>query len=680
MVRLTERAAHLRVVQMLVLAFGAVISTFGRAQEPKLAADLPTEEQKSLLAEYRRNYDRQKEFYGNARMVVIRRESNIPAYRDGKNPDGRRTVEFVYRARDGKFLRLDETILDIRDESRRGATTVWGARPEGHLVAKREAPDRPFVPMTWSLARGEFEWAPYFNFVGTAQRQVFERIQGAKGQVVEINAAQEDGERVATVTVRAIFDNGDTSTRLVLYRDRAWAVKEATWGDPNLRKPGDSVRRCQCEYKGERDGIPLLTRVVSWMEVGPERRRVNIQEAEIRDLQVGAVAEEEFTLEALGLGSDGQPATSQTHERFRYPVGQHGKGELRYIRGVPVLIVRGTHAEMGEQIGHLALKPARKIVDLVKDYAKRQIPEGLRPITDMAVQAMYAKFPAEYRQELEAMAAAADVDKSTLMLANTIVDLQEIIGCSSLLVDQKRSTTGGPLYGRNLDVPYVAGLAEYSLLVICRPDGRHAFAMPNLPGFLMFFSGMNSRGVALGSQSVGAPGDGSGRFDPAGVPSCVAGRRLMEGCGNLDEIQAWLEQNRLMRCVSIAACDPHRQAVFEVTTKRVLSRDATDGVCCATNHFRRPELAGDAKCWRYSRLEESRKMAHLGVMDVASLMKATHQGKMTIHTMIFEPASLRIHLAMGPGPATDYPRVAIDLAELLYAGSGDKMGSPLGGW
>jgi len=54
----SSRAADpCRVVQAVVLAFGAAISTFGRSQEPELAADLPAEEQKSLLTEYRRNYD-----------------------------------------------------------------------------------------------------------------------------------------------------------------------------------------------------------------------------------------------------------------------------------------------------------------------------------------------------------------------------------------------------------------------------------------------------------------------------------------------------------------------------------------------------------------------------------------------------------------------------------------------
>ena len=37
------------------------------------------------------------------------------------------------------------------------------------------------------------------------------------------------------------------------------------------------------------------------------------------------------------------------------------------------------------------------------------------------------------------MANAAGIDKKAFMLANTIIDLQEMIGCSSLLVNEARS-------------------------------------------------------------------------------------------------------------------------------------------------------------------------------------------------------------------------------------------------
>ena len=352
-------------------------------------------------------------------------------------------------------------------------------------------------------------------------------------------------------------------------------------------------------------------------------------------------------------------------EVFRYPEGRFRDGELRYVNDVPVLIVQGSHHEIGEQVGTLALKHAARVVHLVNAYADEKLPKTVRPFADVAVRSMYARFPREYRDELEAMATAAEVDLGALIRANTIIDLHEMIGCSSLMVSREHSTTGGPLYGRNLDVPYVKGLAELSLLIVYHPRDCHAFALPNIPGFLMFSSGMNSRGLALGSQSVGPPNDGSQRFNPTGEPSAVVGRRLIERCGSVEEVGSWLERHRLMRCVSIAACDRDRQSVFELTTERVLRRNATDGLCCATNHFRHEELVSDNECWRYKILDGSRKKDRLGIENVAALMKATSQGQMTIHTMIIEPQPLVIHLAMGAGPAADYPLKTIALAGLF---------------
>ena len=58
---------------------------------------------------------------------------------------------------------------------------------------------------------------------------------------------------------------------------------------------------------------------------------------------------------------------------FRYPEGRYGNGELRYINEVPVLIVRGSRREIGEQIGNLALKPAARVVDLARAYPLKSI-------------------------------------------------------------------------------------------------------------------------------------------------------------------------------------------------------------------------------------------------------------------------------------------------------------------
>lgn len=366
-----------------------------------------------------------------------------------------------------------------------------------------------------------------------------------------------------------------------------------------------------------------------------------------------------------GLGTGLGTGLAYAGENFRYLVGQHGRGDLRYIENIPVLTVRGSHAEMGIQIGVLALKPAAKVVSLVRGFADREIPQNGRLFAHAAMFALYANFPVEYRQELEAMATAAGVDKHTLVMANTIIDLQELVGCSSLLVSAQRSTTKEPLYGRNMDLPYVEGLAEFSLLIVYQPDAGHAFAMPNLPGFRMLASGLNDRGLALGSQSVGMVNDGSPRFSPTGMASAVAGRRLMEPCADVAATRRWLTKNRQVRSVSIAASDPKHQAVFEVSTQRLFTRAEGEGIYCATNHFRTPAFARNTQCWRYTLLDATRNRDRVGIKEVADLMKDVNQGNTTVHTMIFEPASLRLHLAMGPGPVTDRPLTLIDLANLF---------------
>jgi isopenicillin-N N-acyltransferase like protein len=353
-------------------------------------------------------------------------------------------------------------------------------------------------------------------------------------------------------------------------------------------------------------------------------------------------------------------------EQFRYPEGKHGRGELRYHQNIPVLVVRGTHTEMGDQMGTLALKPAIKAMQLVDGYAERHIPSTLRPIADAAMQSIYSSFPSQYRRELEAMAEAAGAAKQSLITANTVIDLQEIIGCSSVLISADRSATDAPLYGRNMDMPYVDGLAEFSLLVVYVPEKGHSFAMPNLPGFLMLASAMNDSGLALGSQSVGAPSDGSPRFNTNGLASAVVARRLMEECSGVDSAEEWLEKNRLFRCVSIAACDTKQHVVFEVTTERVLKRGDQEAVSCATNHFRSKELAGEVVCTRYSRLENLKNLKEIDLVTILSELDAVNQGKLTVHSMVFEPRQLRMHLAMGPGPITGTPYTMIELSEYFH--------------
>jgi hypothetical protein len=91
---------------------------------------------------------------------------------------------------------------------------------------------------------------------------------------------------------------------------------------------------------------------------------------------------------ALCLGS----GTVSAGERFRFPEGRHGKGELRYIHGLPVLTVRGSREEMGEQIGVLALKPAGALVEHFREYLEQKGLDVIYPVIFAAADALYLPF------------------------------------------------------------------------------------------------------------------------------------------------------------------------------------------------------------------------------------------------------------------------------------------------
>lgn len=356
-------------------------------------------------------------------------------------------------------------------------------------------------------------------------------------------------------------------------------------------------------------------------------------------------------------------------EPFHFPEGRYDKGELRYVNGIPVLTVSGSPEEMGEQIGELALKPSFSLVQHFDDYLKKKGLDKLSTVVFAASETLYQRFPSRYRRELEAMIKASGANRNLVVLGNTGFDLQQILlGCSGLLVSPARSATGGTLYGRNFDFPFKDVLEEYSLVIVYRPTGRKAFAMVTFPGILASNCGMNEDGLTLGANTVSKSGDGSPAFDPAGMPYSVAAREVMETCGSLDDFDRWIRGHTRTGRGLLLACDPKQQRVYEITTKNIGVREPDDGLLYCTNHYRlAPMAVANKKCRRYETLETSRDIKQLAVKDVARLLHAVNQGNHTIQTMVFEPASLVLHLSIGAGPTSARPLKTLDLKPLLQA-------------
>ncbi len=357
---------------------------------------------------------------------------------------------------------------------------------------------------------------------------------------------------------------------------------------------------------------------------------------------------------------------------FRFPVQKSGKAELKYVHGVPVLVVAGSPQEIGRDIGTLALKPGKRVLTYPRELlAWRELPK-LWDVFLKAGKGMYRNFPREYHDELEALVTSAGAERDLVIAGNTFFDLKKSFACSAILVEKDRSATGGPLLARNLDYPSLGYIHHYSLVTVYRPKGKLAFAAVGFPGLVGVLSGMNEAGLALGVLEVFDIKVGEQHFDPRGVPYGLCLRRVLEQARTIDEAKKVLEGLRRTTSINVAVADAREVAVLEVSPKRVVKRSAARGVCVTTNHFLCKELKPekplniDRSFERFAKLVEVREWE--GKVDVEMLRKQlnqVHLGSLTLQTMAFEPAVLRLHLGIGRVPASQLKMQAIELRDLL---------------
>src|SRR5260370_40121076 len=83
---------------------------------------------------------------------------------------------------------------------------------------------------------------------------------------------------------------------------------------------------------------------------------------------------------------------------YRYPEAKHGKGSLKYIGGVPVLMVEGTPEEIGDQKAALAIKPAKKLLGYPRELLKAHGVDIAWPLIVKTRVSMYKHFPAYYQK------------------------------------------------------------------------------------------------------------------------------------------------------------------------------------------------------------------------------------------------------------------------------------------
>jgi hypothetical protein len=152
------------------------------------------------------------------------------------------------------------------------------------------------------------------------------------------------------------------------------------------------------------------------------------------------------------------------------------------------------------------------------------------------------------------------------------------------------------------------------------------------------------------------------------VPYTFSFRRVLEECTTVAEAEKLLRATQRTTIVSLALCDRSGSVVLEMTPKSVVARRPIDGILACTNHFRSDELAVwpmPRLCNRYPKLIQCRDFDELDLADVAKKMDEVSMNRMTVQTMIFEPAALKLHLAIGSCPSSALPLKLLELGPLF---------------
>lgn len=334
-------------------------------------------------------------------------------------------------------------------------------------------------------------------------------------------------------------------------------------------------------------------------------------------------------------------------------------GVLSLQQGVPVLQVAGSPEVLGRAYGTLL---GEQIRCLSRNYLGRIVGRGrLRRLALEMAGPMEPHIPKRYLRELAARAASAGESREDALLTATFLDLYRFLSCSAFVVGGPASA-GEPLLARNLDFPTFGVAHRYSLVVVFHPEAQRSFLSVTWPGLPGVVSGMNEAGLVLVMLEVADE-----RRSLAGTPYQLLYRRVLEECDTVEEAERLIRSAPRTVANNVVLLDARGDsAVLEVTSAEVASRRPERGLLWATNHFRalRPPPPTPRRYGILGR-ELLRLRGRMGVPQAAELLTMVHQGPLTMQSMIFEPRSMRVHLALGRPPACFRPYVTLDARSLF---------------
>lgn len=226
-------------------------------------------------------------------------------------------------------------------------------------------------------------------------------------------------------------------------------------------------------------------------------------------------------------------------------VATYGQGWLERVNGLPILVLKGTEREMGEQYGYLAGDMVKGNIEGLKGIAEANAPKIMKWIPKPIFAGLrrtigwifWLTYPKDVKEHIKGIVAGAKkrpdklkLNKMDISFVNTVIDLVGIVrgvidkddskstvggltasdiirflgapdihtNCDTMAVWGPRTVGGKTFQTRNTDIDTGDGLERFPLVVVSKKDGKLPVMAASFAGMVGIFSGMNANGVAVG--------------------------------------------------------------------------------------------------------------------------------------------------------------------------------------
>jgi|GEM_PF-3091628 hypothetical protein len=312
--------------------------------------------------------------------------------------------------------------------------------------------------------------------------------------------------------------------------------------------------------------------------------------------------------DALPNSPNGPPP----HERVTVRETPNERGRLERIHGQLVLFTQGTPYEEGYQHGNL-LKD--ELQGFYHDYYQQHVFPALPVMPEFwhawSARSQAAEYTPEERAEIRGLADGSGLseDQILIMQANppwcapatwfrSGMAGRLSFGTAAFALSGGATLGHVPLLGMDMAGFDADVRHRYTLLQVHHPDRGYAFVVPTVPGRVMDGAGgWNERGLVLAAT------EGPMRWQNAsGVPSGLLTRRLIQGCGTLEEVERGIRsvRRRSLQGLILIAANRSGAQRFDVAQSiseawqgrdRVVVRPASATGLLLASHARNDSLA-----------------------------------------------------------------------------------------